>query len=136
MRANPVITLLNDLIRRRSVTPDDAGCQYVLMERLAAIGFECEKMPFGDVSNFWARRGTSEPVLCFAGHTDVVPPGALEEWTNDPFEPIARDDAVFGRGAPYISEEEVFSVAAVCLAIDQSIRDRGPVRVHFSDIGT
>ena len=117
MRANPVITLLNDLISRRSVTPDDAGCQDALMERLAAIGFECEKMPFGDVSNFWARRGTSEPVLCFAGHTDVVPPGALEEWTDDPFEPIARDDAVFGRG----SADMKGGLAAMIVALEEFV---------------
>ena len=117
MRANPVITLLNDLIRRRSVTPDDAGCQDALMERLAAFGFECEKMPFGDVSNFWARRGTSEPVLCFAGHTDVVPPGALDEWTDDPFEPIARDDAVFGRG----SADMKGGLAAMIVAMEKFV---------------
>ena len=87
------------------------------MERLAAIGFECEKMPFGDVSNFWARRGTAEPVLCFAGHTDVVPPGALEEWTDDPFEPIARDDAVFGRG----SADMKGGLAAMIVALEEFV---------------
>ncbi len=88
---HPSIALLDELIRRPSVTPDDAGCQQVLAERLEKIGFTCEPMPFGDVTNLWARRGSSGPVLCFAGHTDVVPPGALEEWHTDPFEPVSRD---------------------------------------------
>ena len=68
------INLLCDLIRRRSVTPDDAGCQALLNERLTNLGFTCETMQFNDVTNLWARRGTTAPVLCFAGHTDVVPP--------------------------------------------------------------
>ena len=87
------------------------------MDRLAAIGFKCESMPFGDVSDFWARRGTSEPVLCFAGQTDVVPPGALEEWTDDPFEPIARDDAIFGRG----SADMKGGLAAMIVALEEFV---------------
>lgn len=117
MLENPVIKLLKDLIRRQSVTPDDAGCQLVLMDRLAAIGFTCEPLPFGDVSNFWARRGTSAPVLCFAGHTDVVPPGALDEWTDDPFEPIARDDAIYGRG----SADMKGGLAAMIVAFEEFV---------------
>ncbi len=97
--SHPAIALLADLIKRQSVTPEDAGCQDLLMQRLVAIGFTCEQMPCGDVSNFWARRGTSEPLLCFAGHTDVVPPGALDDWSNDPFEPVVRDHVMYGRGA-------------------------------------
>ncbi|MDH3275861.1 MAG: succinyl-diaminopimelate desuccinylase, partial [Gammaproteobacteria bacterium] len=84
---HPSISLLKELIRRPSITPDDAGCQEILAERLTRLGFECEAMPFGDVQNLWARRGNSGPVLCFAGHTDVVPPGSEEEWQTDPFEP-------------------------------------------------
>ncbi len=97
--SHPAIALLADLIKRQSVTPEDAGCQDLLMQRLVTIGFTCEQMPCGDVSNFWARRGTSEPLLCFAGHTDVVPPGALDDWSNDPFEPVVRDHVMYGRGA-------------------------------------
>ena len=79
------IEFTRELIRRPSITPDDAGCQKLLTERLAAAGFHIENLPFGDVSNFYARRGTTEPVLCFAGHTDVVPAGPLDEWEHDPF---------------------------------------------------
>jgi len=87
------------------------------MDRLVEIGFTCEPMPFGDVSNFWARRGTSAPVLCFAGHTDVVPPGALDEWTDDPFEPIARDDAIYGRG----SADMKGGLAAMIVAFEEFV---------------
>jgi len=117
MLSNPVITLLNDLISRQSVTPDDAGCQDVLMDRLSAIGFNCEPMPFGEVTNFWARRGTSSPVLCFAGHTDVVPPGALDEWTDDPFEPNVRDDEIYGRG----SADMKGGLAAMIVALEEFV---------------
>ena len=92
------IELLLDLVRRPSVTPEDAGCQQLLAGRLEAAGFTCESMPFGDVTNLWARRGDSGPVLCFAGHTDVVPTGNIDEWHSDPFEPELRDGKLFGRG--------------------------------------
>jgi len=88
-----------DLIRRPSVTPDDAGCQALLGTRLAAAGFTVEAHRFGDVTNLWARRGTSAPVLCFAGHTDVVPAGPREAWQSDPFEPEVRSGTLYGRGA-------------------------------------
>ena len=87
------------LIRRASVTPDDAGCQSLLTDRLQAAGFRIENMPFGEVSNFWARHGDSGPVFCFAGHTDVVPPGALEEWNTEPFSAEVKDGVLYGRGA-------------------------------------
>lgn len=93
------IDLLCALVERASVTPDDAGCQALLASRLEAAGFRCESMPFGEVSNLWARRGNASPLLCFAGHTDVVPPGDLDAWTTDPFEPQVRDGKLFGRGA-------------------------------------
>ena len=96
---DPAIALLCDLIRCRSVTPDDAGCQDILAARLSELGFECESLPFGEVNNLWARRGNTGPVLCFAGHTDVVPPGPVEEWQTDPFEPCFRDGLLYGRGA-------------------------------------
>lgn len=95
----PVIDLLCDLVRRRSVTPDDAGCQGLLQQRLEPLGFNCETLQFNDVTNLWARRGNAGPVLCFAGHTDVVPPGNEELWDSDPFEPTFRDDMLFARGA-------------------------------------
>ncbi|HVO46637.1 MAG TPA: succinyl-diaminopimelate desuccinylase [Steroidobacteraceae bacterium] len=84
---------------RRSVTPADEGCQQVMMERLARLGFRIEPLRFGSVDNFWARRGDSGPVFCFAGHTDVVPTGPLEEWHGDPFVPAIRDGILYGRGA-------------------------------------
>ena len=96
---NPTLDLACELIRRPSVTPDDHGCQALLAERLTALGFRIETLPCGKVSNLWARRGDSGPLLCFAGHTDVVPSGPAENWTSPPFEPTVRDGYLFGRGA-------------------------------------
>lgn len=93
------LDLARQLIACPSVTPDDAGCQQILIDRLAAIGFEIERMPFGDVSNFWAQRGKGEPLFAFAGHTDVVPTGPLDAWDSDPFRPEVRDGRLYGRGA-------------------------------------
>ena len=93
------LQLTQDLIARASVTPADEGCQAVLSARLRRIGFAVEPLPFGAVSNFWARRGDRGPLLCFAGHTDVVPPGPLSEWHSDPFVPAIRDGVLYGRGA-------------------------------------
>jgi succinyl-diaminopimelate desuccinylase len=97
--SDPTVDLLCDLIRRRSVTPEDAGCQALMKERLEKLGFTCESMQFNDVTNLWARRGTSSPVLCLAGHTDVVPPGNEDEWVSDPFEPTFKDGMIYGRGS-------------------------------------
>jgi succinyl-diaminopimelate desuccinylase len=88
-----------DLIRRRSVTPDDAGCQALLTERLAALGFKAEPMRFGEVDNLWLRRGGSTPLFCFAGHTDVVPSGPEEKWRHHPFGAVVEDGMLYGRGA-------------------------------------
>lgn len=93
------LSLLKALIAIPSVTPQDGGCQQLLIERLAAIGFECETMQFGAVTNLWARRGTAAPVLAFAGHTDVVPAGPSNEWHSNPFKPEIRDGILYGRGA-------------------------------------
>ena len=114
---HPSIALLNELIRRPSITPDDAGCQEILAERLTRLGFECEALPFGDVKNLWARRGNSGPVLCFAGHTDVVPPGSDSEWQSDPFEPVVRDGNIFGRG----SADMKSGLAAMIVALERFV---------------
>ena len=93
------LELTRNLMSRRSVTPADEGCQELMMARLAAAGFEVEPLRYGSVENFWARRGSGGPVFCFAGHTDVVPTGPLEEWRTDPFVPSVRDGVLYGRGA-------------------------------------
>jgi succinyl-diaminopimelate desuccinylase len=97
--ASATLLLTQDLIRRPSVSPEDQGCLQVISERLKALGFDVERMPFGPVENIWARHGRSGPVLCFAGHTDVVPTGPREEWQTDPFEPVVKDGMLYGRGA-------------------------------------
>src|SRR5437868_3505844 len=93
------LALAKDLISRPSITPQDAGCQLLIAERLAALGFSIEHMRFGDVDNLWAKRGTAAPLFVFAGHTDVVPTGPLAEWESPPFTPTIRGDYLFGRGA-------------------------------------
>ncbi|MFN0038038.1 MAG: succinyl-diaminopimelate desuccinylase [Burkholderiales bacterium] len=93
------LELTRALIARTSVTPDDAGCQTLISERLARLGFSAESLRFGDVDNLWLRRGQSAPLLCFAGHTDVVPTGPLDQWHSDPFVPTVRDGVLYGRGA-------------------------------------
>jgi succinyl-diaminopimelate desuccinylase len=93
------LQLTQDLIARASVSPTDGGCQALMIARLQAIGFEVENLRFGPVDNFWAVRGRGGPVFCFAGHTDVVPPGPLDEWHSDPFAPVIRDGVLYGRGA-------------------------------------
>jgi succinyl-diaminopimelate desuccinylase len=93
------LALACELIRRPSVTPADAGCQALMMERLSALGFRTTALRFGEVDNFWAVRGETGPMLVFAGHTDVVPTGPVEQWHNPPFEPTLVDGALYGRGA-------------------------------------
>jgi len=96
---SPSLALTQELIRRPSVSPEDQGCLQIIGERLEALGFRVERMPFGPVENLWALHGDEAPVLCFAGHTDVVPTGPREEWHTDPFEPVIRDGVLYGRGA-------------------------------------
>ena len=93
------LRLARELILRRSITPDDAGCQELLAARLDPVGFAVERIPCGEVSNLWVRRGRGAPLVCFAGHTDVVPTGPLDQWLSDPFVPTERDGALYGRGA-------------------------------------
>jgi succinyl-diaminopimelate desuccinylase len=116
---HPAIELLRQLVRRPSVTPDDAGCQQILADRLAPLGFACETMQFGDVTNLWARRGGSGPVLCFAGHTDVVPPGPDEDWLTDPFEPVIKDGHLYGRG----SADMKSGLAAMIIALEEFLAE-------------
>ncbi len=113
--AQPEIELLCDLISRPSITPDDAGCQQLLIERLSTLGFECETLIFGTVTNLWARRGKASPVLCFAGHTDVVPPGDEAKWSSAPFTPTLNDGYLYGRG----SADMKSGLAAMVVAIEQ-----------------
>lgn len=93
------LELTRDLLARHSVTPQDEGCQELMAQRLATAGFAIESLRYGSVDNLWARRGTAEPVFCFAGHTDVVPSGPLEDWSSDPFVPVEREGMLYGRGA-------------------------------------
>lgn len=97
--SNATLTLAQTLIACRSLTPDDGGCQEILVDRLLKLGFQIERMRHGAVDNLWARRGIASPLLCFAGHTDVVPTGPLEKWDSDPFTPVIRDGKLYGRGA-------------------------------------
>ena len=114
------LALAQELIARRSITPEDGGCQALLGRRLERAGFRCEPMPFGEVSNLWARRGSDRPVVCFAGHTDVVPTGPLSEWHSDPFVPTIRDGKLFGRGAADMKS----SIAAFVVAAERFIAER------------
>ena len=114
------LQLAKELIARRSITPEDGGCQQLLAARLARSGFRCEPMKFGDVTNLWARRGTARPLVCFAGHTDVVPTGPLGEWHSDPFVPTIRDGKLYGRGAADMKS----SIAAFVIAAEAFVAER------------
>jgi succinyl-diaminopimelate desuccinylase len=124
---HPEIELLAELVRRESVTPDDAGCQALLSRRLDALGFQCETLTFGDVTNLWARRGTASPVLCFAGHTDVVPPGDIEQWNTNPFEPVFKDGHLYGRGAADMKSGLASMVVAIEKFVDQHPDHKGSI---------
>ena len=117
LNTNPTIDLLCDLVARKSVTPDDAGCQQLMIERLEAIGFVCETLVFGEVTNLWARRGNTAPVLCFAGHTDVVPPGDEAQWDSAPFVPTFQDGLLFGRGTADMKS----GLASMIVAIEEFV---------------
>jgi succinyl-diaminopimelate desuccinylase len=108
------LRLARELIARRSVTPEDGGCQELLGERLARIGFALEPLRRGEVTNLWARRGDARPLLCFVGHTDVVPTGPIDKWESDPFVPTERDGKLFGRGTADMKT----SIAAFVVAVE------------------
>ena len=112
------LELAENLIARRSVTPADEGCQQLIAQRLKAVGFSLEPLRFGNVENLWARRGAAAPVFCFAGHTDVVPTGPLEEWRSDPFVPTQRDGLLYGRGAADMKT----GLAAMVTATEEFVR--------------
>jgi succinyl-diaminopimelate desuccinylase len=117
--ARPTLALARELIARRSVTPDDAGCQALLAERLAPLGFRCDSLACNGVNNLWARRGNARPLVCFAGHTDVVPSGPLDQWQSDPFVPTERDGYLHGRGAADMKS----SIAAFVTATEAFLAD-------------
>ena len=111
------LELAKTLIARPSVTPEDAGCLDLLADALAPLGFTCERMDSNGVSNLWARRGTASPLFCFAGHTDVVPTGPLDQWVSHPFEPTIRDGTLYGRGASDMKT----SIAAFVVALESFV---------------
>ena len=113
------VELAMELIRRPSVTPDDAGCQAHIAEFLSAAGFHAESLVFGDVTNLWARHGDAAPLVIFLGHTDVIPPGPLSDWATPPFEPILKDGMLYGRGAADMKG----AVAAFVQALITFVRD-------------
>jgi succinyl-diaminopimelate desuccinylase len=111
------LALTEELISLHSVTPADGGCQLKMAERLSPLGFQCETIASGDVTNLWARRGNAQPLLVFAGHTDVVPTGPLERWSSDPFIPTHRDGKLYGRGAADMKT----SLAAMVVAVEEFV---------------
>jgi succinyl-diaminopimelate desuccinylase len=123
---SPALELTRDLMARPSVTPADEGCQEVMIQRLAARGFGIERLRYGNVENFWARHGSGGPVFCFAGHTDVVPTGPLEEWRTPPFEPTIQGGLLYGRGAADMKS----GLAAMIIATEEF------VSAHASHRGT
>jgi succinyl-diaminopimelate desuccinylase len=112
------LDLTQVLISRASISPADGGCQQLLSERLERVGFTVERMRFNNVDNFWARHGSAAPLFCFAGHTDVVPTGPLEEWGTDPFTPLIRDGILYGRGAADMKS----GLAAMLVACEEFVR--------------
>lgn len=117
--SDSTLELAGELISCRSITPEDGGCMEIVARHLAPLGFSLERLDRGSVSNLWARRGSEGPILCFAGHTDVVPPGPLDQWGSDPFKPTVRDGSLHGRGAADMKT----SIAAFVTAAERFIAD-------------
>ncbi|MDH5286945.1 MAG: succinyl-diaminopimelate desuccinylase [Betaproteobacteria bacterium] len=145
-RAQPTLALACELIARRSVTPDDDGCQSLIAQRLAPLGFRAEPLASNGVANLWLRRGEAGPLVCFAGHTDVVPPGPLDAWHGDPFRPEVRDGWLYGRGAAdmkgsiaaFVTAAEAFvaanprhdgSIALLLTSDEEGVATDGTVKV-------
>ncbi|MEI2767242.1 MAG: succinyl-diaminopimelate desuccinylase [Nitrosomonas sp.] len=124
---NDTLTLAQTLIARASLTPLDKGCQEILIARLKALGFHIETMRFGEVDNLWARRGNTAPVVCFAGHTDVVPTGPLEQWDSDPFVPTIRNDCLYGRGAADMKSSLAAFITAIEAFLDKHNDHQGSI---------
>ncbi|SMY14837.1 succinyl-diaminopimelate desuccinylase [Photobacterium aquimaris] len=127
MSDSPVIALAKDLISRPSVTPEDAGCQALMIERLQALGFTIETMVFEDTTNLWARRGNQAPLFVFAGHTDVVPSGPADQWHTPPFEPTIVDGYLHGRGAADMKGSLACMVVAIERFIAQNPHHNGSI---------
>lgn len=119
MNHSPTVELAMQLVAQPSVTPKDAGCQAMMTERLQECGFTVENLRFGDVDNFWAVHGTSGPIFCFAGHTDVVPTGPVERWSHPPFTPTIVEGRLYGRG----SADMKGSLAAMVVAAEEFVSD-------------
>jgi succinyl-diaminopimelate desuccinylase len=131
MNNSPTVALALDLVSRPSVTPFDAGCQELMIHRLERSGFSVERLKFDDVDNFWAVHGSDGPIFCFAGHTDVVPTGPLDQWANLPFSPVIKDGLLFGRGAADMKG----SLASMVVAAEQFVKQYPdhPGRLAFFD---
>src|SRR3990172_4536108 len=123
------LELTKQLISRRSVSPDDAGCLDILIDLLKPLGFECEKISMGGVDNLWARRSSASPLVCFAGHTDVVPTGPVEQWASDPFVPTIRDGVLYGRGASDMKTSIAAFVTAIADFVAQHSDHPGSIAV-------
>jgi succinyl-diaminopimelate desuccinylase len=126
------LDLARELIARRSVTPQDGGCLDVITARLAPLGFRCERVSANGVDNLWARRGSRAPLVCLAGHTDVVPTGPLEHWSSDPFTPTLRDGVLYGRGASDMKTSLAAFVAAIHGFVAEHPQHAGSIAVLFT----
>jgi len=129
---SPTLALLEDLIRRESVTPNDAGCQDLLAQRLGKLGFNDERLDFADTQNLWLRRGRQTPLFVFLGHTDVVPTGPLAAWHSPPFEPTIRDGKLYGRGAADMKGGIAAFVTAVERFVAQYPEHKGSIAVMMT----
>ena len=125
--SNDTLALAQTLIACRSLTPSDSGCQEILINRLEKLGFHIERMRFGEVDNLWARRGNTAPVLCFAGHTDVVPTGPLEQWDSDPFTPTIQNNRLYGRGAADMKSSLAAFITAIEAFVAQHAHHKGSI---------